>query len=294
MISNQYTRKLKGTGVALVSPMNQDLSLDFDGLSKLIDHVIKGGVDYLVLLGTTGESPTISWKEKLEMLDFCIKKLNGEVPFVFGLGGNNTSDLLTKLDEIRNRKIDAILSASPYYNKPSQEGIFAHYTALAIQSNFPIIIYNVPHRTASNITAKTTLRLADNPNIIGVKEASADLQQCAVIARDRPDDFLLISGDDQLTLPIIAMGGEGVISVLTNAYPKDFGEMVSAALEGENRDASKLNSSLINRMELSVKEGNPSSIKAALTSLGICGPTVRLPLLPGSVELIEEFRATNI
>lgn len=282
--------KFKGTGVALASPMNENLSLDFDGLSKLIDHVIDGGVDYLVLLGTTGESPTISWGEQLKMLDFCIDKLKGSIPLVFGLGGNNTSSLLDKLDELKDHKIDAILSASPAYSKPSQEGIFAHYTTLAIQSDFPIILYNVPHRTASNITAQTTLQLAEHPNIIGIKEASGDLRQCGEIAKNRPNGFLLISGDDALTLPIISLGGDGVISVLANAYPEPFCEMVNMVLANDLKKAADVNNKLSALYELAGKEGNPSSIKAALASMNICKTCVRLPLVPATPELVEEFR----
>lgn len=285
--------KLKGTGVALASPMKDDLSLDFGGLSKLINHVIEGGVDYLVVLGTTGESPTISWEEKLEMLDFCIEKIQGKLPLVFGLGGNNTSALLKKLDELDGRNIDAILSASPYYNKPSQEGIFAHYTALALQSTFPVIIYNVPQRTASNVTAETTLRLAKHPNIIGIKEASGDLQQCSIIAKEKPSDFLLLSGEDFITIPILSMGGEGVISVVANAYPKIFCQMVNASLNEEVKNAKILNQKLSKYYALTTKEGNPSSIKAALASLDICKTNVRLPLIPASTSLIEEFRNTK-
>jgi len=282
--------KLSGVGVALASPMNDDLSLDFEGLGKLIDHVIEGGVNYLVLLGTTGESPTINWDEQLQMLDFCIDKLGKSIPLVFGLGGNDTSSLLKKLDEVKGRKIDGILSASPYYNKPSQEGIIAHYSALADKSTFPIIVYNVPHRTASNVAAATMLKLAEHPNIVGVKEASGDLNQCQAIADNKPSDFLLISGDDALTRPILTMGGEGVISVLANAYPKAFCEMVKETLAGNSKQGEELNEKLIPLYELSIKEGNPSSIKAALTSMNICGTSVRMPLLPASLELTNEFR----
>jgi len=281
--------KLRGVGVALASPMNDDLSLDFEGLSKLIDHVIAGGVDYLVLLGTTGESPTINWDEQLQMLDFCIDKLGKSIPLVFGLGGNDTSGLLKKLDELKGRKIDGILSASPYYNKPSQEGIIAHYSALADQSTFPILVYNVPHRTASNVAAETTLKLAEHPNVIGVKEASGDLDQCQAIADNKPSDFLLISGDDALTRPILSMGGEGVISVLANAYPKTFCEMVKETLMGNVKRGAELNKKLIPLYDLSIKEGNPSSIKAALASMDICGTSVRMPLLPASLALTKEF-----
>ncbi|MCP4457284.1 MAG: 4-hydroxy-tetrahydrodipicolinate synthase [Cytophagales bacterium] len=286
--------KLKGTGVALVSPMHEDLSIDFDGLSKLIDHVIDGGVDYLVLLGTTGESPTISWQEKLAMLDFCIDKIQKSVPLVFGLGGNNTSDLVGKLDELKNREIDAILSASPYYNKPPQEGIFKHYSTLADKSRFPIIVYNVPHRTASNVLAETTLKLSQHPNIIGIKEASRDLDQCRTIANSKPEDFLLISGDDVLTFAILSLGGEGVISVLANAYPEKFVEMVKTTLSKDFVKGEKLNDLLKPLYELCVKEGSPSSVKAALASLSICSTDVRLPLIHATANLVEEFESISI
>lgn len=281
--------QLRGTGVALASPMNIDLTIDFEGLSKLIDHVIKGGVDYLVLLGTTGESPTISWEEKLQMLDFCINKLQGSIPLIFGLGGNSTSDILTNLKALNGRNFSSILSASPYYNKPSQEGIFQHYTAIADNSEFPIIIYNVPHRTGSNVTAETTLRLSRHENICGIKEASDDRNQFEKIMQDKPSDFCLLSGDDALTFSMLSHGAEGVISVVANAYPKEFCKMVRTTLEGDFEKGAKMNENLNELFELSGAEGNPTSIKAALSSLNICNSTVRMPLLPASPELIGEF-----
>jgi len=287
------TSMWKGTGVAIATPMHADGALDYVGFERLINHVISGGVNYIVLLGTTGEAPTINWNESRKLIDFVSEKINGRVPLVLGLGGNDTYGLLEKVKEIKSAPIQAILSASPYYSKPSQEGIFRHYTALADASTLPLIVYNVPHRTASNVLAETTLRLANHPNIIGVKEASGDLAQCSLIARDKPDHFLLLSGDDMLTLPILALGGHGVISVIANAYPKDFSSLVQAALEGNFLAAGTLHGRLLNSILLCSKEGNPTSVKAALEVLKICSRHVRLPLAPASDELVEQFRKNS-
>ena len=274
--------------------MNADLTIDYEGFSGLMDHVIKGGVDYLVLLGTTGESPTITWEDKLRIMDFCIDKLQGSIPMIFGLGGNNTAEIISKLDELRGRNISAILSASPYYNKPSQEGIFQHYSAIADKSSFPVIVYNVPHRTASNVTAETTLHLSGHPNIVAIKEAHSNREQYETIIQNKPLDFALLSGDDALTFSMLAAGAEGVISVIANAYPKPFCEMVNATLAGDIERAMKLNLKLSKLYELTSKEGSPSSIKAALASMNLCKKNVRLPLLPASSILVEEFRNESI
>lgn len=284
------TNSWKGTGVALATPMQADGAIDFVGFERLINHVISGGVNYVVLLGTTGEAPTINWKESRALIDFVSEKIAGRVPLVLGLGGNDTQGILEKLKEIKSVPVQAILSASPYYSKPSQEGIYRHYLALADVSTFPVIVYNVPHRTASNVSADTTLRLAAHANIIGVKEASGDLTQCSIIARDKPDDFLLLSGDDMLTLPILALGGKGVISVIANAYPKEFSGMVQTALAGNFQAAAAQHSHLLDKILLCGKEGNPTSVKAALEALDICQRHVRLPLAPASDPLVQDFR----
>lgn len=281
---------LKGTGVALVTPFDSDLSIDFMALERLLDHVVNSeGVDYLVVLGTTGESPTVSWSEKKNILDFVIRNNSKKLPVIFGLGGNNTKDLEEKLEQLDSFAIDAILSASPYYNKPSQEGIFQHYSHLVRHSAFPLILYNVPGRTSSNIEAETTLRLAENSKIIGIKEASGDLMQCAQIASEKPDDFILLSGEDFLTLPILSIGGQGVISVIANYLPVDFSKMVRSALNGDFETARELHLSLLRVFEMLTREGNPASVKAALSSLGILSRRVRLPLVSATDQLEQEF-----
>jgi 4-hydroxy-tetrahydrodipicolinate synthase len=285
--------KLRGTGVALATPMNEDKSVDFQGFEKLVNHVVSGGVDYVVLMGTTGESPTIEADEKRELLSILIKLFDGKVPLVYGLGGNSTQEVIRELQALKGLSIDAILSASPNYNKPSQEGIYQHYKALADQSEFPILLYNVPHRTSSNIKAETTLRLAVHPNIIGIKEATSDLIQCGIIARDKPSGFLLICGDDFLTLPMLSIGGEGVISVAANAYPSLINKLVNAGLNRDFVTARNLHLEYLERYQLIVSEGNPSSIKAALESMNICQRFVRLPLISASDELVRTFGKFN-
>lgn len=280
---------LKGTGVALATPFDENLSIDFEALEKLINHVSKGKVEYLVVLGTTGESPTVSWEEKLEILEFVSKNNSHSLPIAFGLGGNNTSELVSKVMQIKDYSIDAILSASPYYNKPSQKGLISHYEMLASASDFPLILYNVPSRTSSNIEADTTLKLAMHPNIAAIKEASGDLRQCSRIAANKPEDFILLSGEDLLTLPIMSVGGEGVISVTANYIPEKFSNMVRAALKGEYQYAKELHLSMLEVYNLMNLEGNPASVKAGLHSLGIMNKRTRLPLSEASEELVKSF-----
>lgn len=281
--------KFRGTGVALVTPFKEDQSVDYKGLENVLNHVSKGGVEYLVVMGTTGESPTVTWSEKLEVLEFVFAHNRQNLPVVFGHGGNNTRELVHGLKDLKKFKLDAILSASPYYNKPGQEGIFQHYTALADYSPFPVIIYNVPARTASKISAQTTIRLASHPNIIGTKEASGDLVQCAEIYTHTPPDFLLISGDDALSLPVISVGGSGVISVIANLQPAEFSEMIRAALTGEYTKAKDLNGQLLQGYELVSQEGNPVSVKSGMETLGLIRSDVRLPLVKGTTELKQQF-----
>lgn len=282
--------ELKGTGVALATPMNPDFTVDYPSLEKLLIHIIDGNADYIVVQGTTGESPVFSWDEKLEMLKFVLDHLKGSKPVVFGLGGNNTFDLIEKSKDLKDFDLAAILSASPYYNKPSQKGIVRHYQMLGDAFPHPIILYNVPSRTASNVEAATTLELAKHKNILGIKEASGDLDQCKEIANNRPDDFMLISGDDGLAYDIIKMGGEGVISVIGNLMPAAYTTMVNTALRGDYATAEKLNDDLSIVYDMLSEEGNPSSLKAGLEAKGICTRTVKPPLYDASDAMVEKWK----
>lgn len=283
-------QELNGTGVALVTPMRKDGSIDLSALEKLIDYVLDGEVDYLVVMGTTAESPVLSWEEKCSVLDHSLRFVNRRAPVVLGLGGNNTTEILQKLSEVDTKEITAILSVSPYYNKPSQEGLIYHYQAIAKHSKLPIVMYNVPGRTGSNIEASTSLQLAKTEKIVGLKDATADMNQIATIAKSKPEDFSLLSGEDSLTLPAMSLGAEGVISVIANFLPKEFSTMVRLANAGDYTQARKIHHSMLCSMELTRSEGNPSSIKAALSTLGLMGKTVRLPLLEGSEDLTRKFR----
>jgi 4-hydroxy-tetrahydrodipicolinate synthase len=277
---------LHGTGVALITPFHEDLSIDFDNLKKIIDFVIEGGIDYLVVQGTTGESATLTKKEKKEVLAACLKFNKHRVPIVFGLGGNNTLGVLREIETTDFNGIDAILSVSPYYNKPSQAGIIAHYSKIADHSPVPVILYNVPGRTMSNIHFETTLQLSQHPNIIGIKEASGDLSQCMRIAAKMPKDFLLISGDDILTPSIRAIGGHGVISVLANAYPKIFKQISHGNLETAKKAAFQL----LDINPMMYEESNPVGLKYLMNQMDLCGEAVRLPLVPSSEGLKERIR----
>ena len=272
------TKKLAGTGVALVTPFHKNGSIDFKSLSRLVDHIIKGKCEYLVPLGTTGESVTLSADEKRAVIDCVLEANNKRVPVVMGLGGNNTQEIVSKLRHDSFEGISALLSVSPYYNKPSQKGIVQHYKMLAEESPLPLILYNVPGRTGSNMTVDTTLELARQKNIIGIKEASGNPEQIMSIIRDRPAGFLVISGDDALTLPLIAAGADGVISVVTNAYPKHFSEMVRLSIRHEMKKAQQLHYDLLPLIPLLFAEGSPSGVKCALKHLEICEEFVRMPL----------------
>jgi 4-hydroxy-tetrahydrodipicolinate synthase len=272
--------RFRGLGVALVTPFRPNGAIDYAGLEKLIEHQIAGGVDYVVSMGTTGESVTLTKAEKKELLSQTIGFVRNRVPVVLGVGGNNTVEVVEGLNSFEMDGVDAILSVSPYYNKPTQEGIYQHYKAIAQVALRPIILYNVPGRTGSNMSADTTLRLArDFRNIIAIKEASANLDQMGRILKHKPKDFMLISGDDGLTLPIIALGGVGVISVVGNALPEEFSILVNAALKGDLETARREHLRLIEVIDLLFAEGNPGGIKHALKVLGICGDTMRLPLV---------------
>ncbi|EOR93109.1 Dihydrodipicolinate synthase [Arcticibacter svalbardensis MN12-7] len=273
--------KFHGTGVAMVTPFDQDGSIDFQGLKKLINFQIDGGVDYLVSLGTTGESATLTKEEKKSVWKFTAEIINGRVPLIAGLGGNNTREVVEGLKQFDPNGYDAILSVSPFYNKPTQEGIYQHYKVLAQESPLPLFIYNVPGRTGSNVAAETTIRLANEcKNIIGVKEASGNIEQFYAILRNKPKEFLCISGDDALTLPLIAMGGNGIISVAGNAIPRLFSNMVRLCLKGDFKQAAPLNLRLTKFISLLFEEGNPGGVKSALQHLGICTDHLRLPLYP--------------
>ena len=283
--------KIKGTGVALVTPFNNDKSVDYEGLENLLNHVINGGVDFLVLMGTSGESTTLSKTERIEVVDFCKKINNGRLPIVLGIGGNNTMQVVADIQTANLENVDAILSVSPAYNKPSQEGIYQHYKMISESSPLPIIVYNVPGRTSSNISAATTVRLAtDFKNIVGVKEASGDMDQIMKILKNKPADFVVLSGDDGLTLPMIHMGAEGVISVIGQSYPKDFSDMVSFGLSEHNKLANQIHYKLYDFYGPLYAEGNPVGVKACLEMLGICKAVVRLPLVEASNTIKNELK----
>lgn len=282
--------KLRGTGVALVTPFTQNGAIDFNGLEKVIDHSIKGGVEYVVSLGTTGESVNLDKQEKLDILNFTIEKTAGRVPVVAGFGGNSTYQVIKDIEEFHFKGVDAILSVSPYYNKPTQNGIIEHYKALAAAAPRPIILYNVPGRTASNMLASTTLKLAQVENIIAMKEASGDFNQCMQIAKNKPKDFLLVSGDDNITLGLLAYGLDGVISVVGQAFPKIFTEMVRQGLKGNFEEAKTLHYKLNDITDMLFAEGNPGGVKYALEVLGVCESHLRLPLVSISDDLKKRMK----
>ncbi|REJ84797.1 MAG: 4-hydroxy-tetrahydrodipicolinate synthase [Bacteroidetes bacterium] len=284
--------KLRGTGVALVTPFHKDGSIDFKSFKKLVERCIDGKVDYLVPLGTTGETATLNKDEKRAVLDFVVEVADGKVPVVLGLGGNNTRELIASIDDYDFSGVSAILSVSPYYNRPTQKGIFQHYRMFANEAPVPVIIYSVPSRTGSVIEAETTLELAaEVKNIVGIKEASGSLERIMSIIHEKPKDFLVISGDDSITLPILACGGDGVISVVANAFPKDFSEMVRQAVDGNYDKARKLHYKLFNVMNTIFIDGNPSGIKGMLSVMGICSEHVRLPLVAAPKASMNKFEA---
>ncbi len=285
-------KSLRGTGVALITPFTPELDIDYPALSRVIEFVIKGGVDYLVTLGTTGETPTLSRSEKIALVKFTFEQAKGRLPVVVGIGGSNTEELVKDLESFPLDKATAVLSSSPYYSKPSQEGLFQHYKTLAKASPKPIVLYNVPGRTGRNLNASTTLRLAHEvEGIAGIKEASGDMAQCMQILRDKPEDFLVVSGDDALALPQFACGMEGVISVAANPFPAHFSEMVSACLRGDFKKGKSLNDDLIEGYDLLFAENNPAGVKAAMSELGLIGNHLRLPLVPLSEPLNQRLKS---
>jgi 4-hydroxy-tetrahydrodipicolinate synthase len=283
--------KLRGTGVAIITPFKKDQSVDFDALGKLINHLIENGVQYIVSLGTTGEPPVLSKEEKLEVLSFTYAVVAGKVPVVVGISSNNTEALVDEINTYPLENAIAILVASPYYNRPSQEGIFQHYKAIGEASPKPVIVYNVPGRTGSNITAATTVRLAKEiENIAGIKEASGNMVQCMHILRDRPEGFLVVSGDDHITLPLIACGMDGVISVAANCFAKDFCAMVNAALNNNYQKAALLQYKLLEGFDLLFAENNPAGVKAFLKEMGMIENILRLPLTPLSDSIMQQVK----
>lgn len=283
---------MKGTGIALITPFKKDLSIDFDALGNIIDHAISGGVEYLVALGTTGESVTLSKEEKKAVYAFVAQQAKGKVPCVAGMGGNHTLEIIENMKAFDATGYDAFLSVSPYYNKPTQEGIFQHFMALQENTPLPIILYNVPGRTGSNMSADTTLRLARaSDNFIAIKEASGNAEQFMDLLNEKPADFHIISGDDNLTLPFIAMGMTGVISVIGQAYPEKFTSMVRLGLDGKFEEARQLHYQLYNMMKGIFIEGNPGGVKYVLNKMGLCENIVRLPLSPISKASEEKLDA---
>ena len=287
MIANQ----LKGTGVALITPFTASGEVDIVALTNIVNYVIDGGVDFIVVLGTTSEAPTLTKEEKKVVRETIITANKARLPLVLGIGGNNTQSVIDELHNTDLSHFVAILSVTPYYNKPSQNGLYAHFAAVANESSLPIILYNVPGRTGVSMTADTIVRLAnDFENIVAIKEASGNLQLDMAIFKDMPSNFIFLSGDDGTTLPSEYMRGRGAISVIGIAYPKEFSEMVRLGLEGKTAEANCLHYGLMPKMAAAFKEGNPTGIKAILAAKGLCEPYVRLPLVEASQSLKEEIK----
>ena len=282
---------LRGMGVALVTPFKQDKSIDYPALARLLEYIIQNKADYLVVLGTTAETPTLSEAEKTKLKRFIAERVRRRVPMVLGVGGNNTMALVDYLKNTDLSDYEAILSVVPYYNKPSQEGIYQHYKAIAQASPLPVILYNVPGRTGVNMTAETTLRLARNfDNIIGIKEASGNITQMDDIIKNKPEDFMVISGDDGITFPLITLGAVGVISVIGNAFPKEFSRMVRLALEGDFERALHIHHRFTELFSLLFVDGNPAGVKCLLNAKGLIENELRLPLVPTKITTYQKIR----
>lgn len=286
---------LRGMGVALITPFKEDESVDYDALSHLVDYQLQNGTDYLVVLGTTAETPTLTEDERRQILDLVISKVNGQIPIILGEGGNNTSAIVNKLKKNDYYGIDGILSVVPYYNKPSQEGIYQHYKAIAEASKLPVILYNVPGRTGVNMSADTTIRLAGEfRNIIAVKEASGNMSQMDEIIKRKPQYFDVISGDDGVTFPLITLGAIGVISVIGNAFPKEFSRMTRLALEGDYQSALTIHHSFSELFNLLFVDGNPAGVKSMMSMMGYIQNKLRLPLVPTRINTYEKIREVLI
>lgn len=285
-----YTQ-LTGTGVAIITPFNEDYSVDFPALERVVEYCINGKVKYIAVLGTTGEPATLSKKEKIEIVDTVIKAASNRVSVYVGAGGNNTADVVEGIKNLNKTNVAGILSVVPYYNKPNQTGIYEHYKAIAKASDLPVIMYNVPGRTGINMCAETTIKLATEfNNLVAVKEASGNMQQIMEILRDKPESFSVISGDDSLTFPMIALGANGVISVAANAIPSDYSAMVEAALEGNYQLARKIQLSMLDLMTALFTEGSPAGVKAVMHHLGLVKNVVRLPLTPVSEKHYQKLQ----
>lgn len=283
-------KKFIGTGVALVTPFNKDTSVDTNALANIVEYVIEGGIEYLVVLGTTAESAVLTLDEKQLVIDTIVKANNKRLPIILGIGGNNTAAVVEELKTTDLQHVDAVLSVSPFYNKPTQEGIYQHFKAIAQASPKPIVLYNVPGRTASNMLPETVVRLAnDFDNIIAVKEAAGDIVQAMRLIKEVPEDFLVISGDDMITLPMVFAGGAGVISVIGQGYPKQFSEMVRLGLAGNVKEANKLHYKIMPSIDYIFEEGNPAGIKAVFEKLNLSTATVRLPLIEASQALKQKL-----
>ena len=283
--------KLIGMGVALITPFKEDETIDFDALARLVEHQIKNGTDYLVVCGTTAETPTLTEEEKDEIKSFVVNCAAGRIPIVLGVGGNNTKAVANQLQTKDFTGIDAILSVTPYYNKPSQEGLYQHYAAIAKASPLPVILYNVPGRTGVNMLPETTIRLANEfTNICAVKEASGNFSQIDEIIKNKPADFLVISGDDGITFPLITLGAVGVISVIGNPFPREFSKMVRLALQGEYNNARKIHHRFTELFSLLFVEGNPAGVKSMLAVMGMIENKLRLPLVPNTIKTYEKIR----
>ncbi|MBF0648063.1 MULTISPECIES: 4-hydroxy-tetrahydrodipicolinate synthase [Dysgonomonas] len=282
---------LRGMGVALITPFKDDESVDYDALLRLVDYQLQNGTDYLVVLGTTAETPTLTEDEKKQIVELVVSRVNGRIPIILGEGGNNTRAIVEKLKKNDYAGIDGILSVVPYYNKPSQEGIYQHYKAIAEASSLPVISYNVPGRTGVNMTADTTLRIAnDFPNIVAVKEASGNMSQMDEIIKRKPENFDVISGDDGVTFPLITLGAIGVISVIGNAFPKEFSRMTRLALEGDYNSALTIHHSFNELFNLLFVDGNPAGVKCMLNMMGYIENKLRLPLVPTRITTYEQIR----
>ena len=274
-------KKFRGTGVAIVTPFKNDSSIDFAALGRVVNHIIAGGANYLVIMGTTGESVTLSKEEKKAVMSYVAEVTDNRVPLVLGIGGNNTQEVINEIRHMNLSGVDGILSVAPYYNKPNQRGLFQHFKAIATSSPVPVILYNVPGRTCSNITSDTCLELATEcENIVAIKEASGDMAQIMRIIRGKPDNFSVISGDDMLTIPIIAAGGSGIISVLANAFPAATSELVNFSLKSNFKPAREIQLRYLEMIELLFIDGNPAGVKAMLSIMNLCLNNLRLPLVP--------------